>query len=109
MTYEEASQTYNGPIPDNIRRTFIYGSHEAYYRAFLITAERNFMQRFRDILRSLCVWRQYSAYPENLREKMLLQLSTALYQARLSAIESWDLLHPKSSASAVMALPIKTV
>ena len=88
MTPEQASQTYNGPIPDEIRRTFLYKSPEEYHRIFLITAEQNFLQRFRDILRSLCVWRQYAAYPEEIKNRMLQNLSNALFQARLSAINT---------------------
>ena len=109
MNYNEANQAYDGIIPDDIRRTFIHGSYELYQRTFLETAERNFLKRFRDILQSIRVWRQYNRYPEHIRHKMLDVLSNALFQTRLPALESRDLLQPRSSASAVMALPINTV
>ena len=109
MNSDQASQFYNGIIPDDIRKTFIHGSYDNYYAAFLLTAERNFMRRFRDILRSICVWRQYADYPEHIRNIMLQSLSCGLSQARAAAIESWGLLQERSSASAVIALPINTV
>ena len=113
MNHDEANQTYNGPIPKEYRQTFIHGSYEAWHAAYLITAERNFLQRFRDILSSLRVWRYYAAYPQEIKNQMLGVLSNALYQARFSAIEAWDdaagALQLRSSASAVMALPINTV
>ena len=101
---------YNGPIPDEIRKTLLYNSPAHYYHVFLTTAERNFTRRCQEILRSLCVWRQYAAYPMAIKNRMLDTLSNALFQARGSAIESHDLLQlEKASASAVMALPIRTV
>ena len=109
MNINEANQSYDGIMPHDIRKTLIHGSYETYYVSFLLTAERNLLQRFRDILSSVCVWRAYAAYPEEIKSKMLWTLSNALYHARWAAISSWDCLHPRSSASAVIALPIRTV
>lgn len=105
----QASQCYDGTIPDELRRIFPHGSYQAYYTAFLITAERNFTRRLQDILISLRAWRLCPHYPAAIRDQMLDRLSAALNQARSSVMESRRWSQPRSSASAVMALPISTI
>lgn len=92
MNSDEASQNYNGEVPDEYRKTFIHGSYEAYTKAFARTVERHFQQRFKDILRSLCVWRQHAEYPAEIKLKMLDYLSSVLFNARKSAITAFDCL-----------------
>lgn len=102
-------QNHDGTIPDNLRRSFIHGSPEIYHQVFLITAERNFAKRCREILRAICLWRVEAPYPQGIVFKMLDMLSTGLFQARAGAVAALSDLHSISSATAVMIAPIKTV
>ena len=105
----QASQYYDGEIPDHMRRMFLHGDPWAYCIAFLRTAEKNFYQRCQDIVQSLALWRRHAGYPPAMTCQMLDILSRAVFQARAGAVEAVSLLQLISSASAVTALPIRTV
>lgn len=109
LNAHQASQYYDGEIPDSLRRMFLHGDHGAYCIAFLRTAERNFYQRCQDVVQSLIVWRRHAGYPPAITCQMLQLLLRTLSQARDGAVDAVSLLQLISSASAVTALPIRTV
>lgn len=104
MNYDDLSKQYDGIIPYKEKAMARTESLEAYYRAFLQQAERNFSARCAHAVRSISAWRITDRYESAISEMMLDRLQRVLSHSRGSAINVLLGL----SKVAVNAAPINT-